>query len=85
MASGLLGSFVGAIEASASVLLTIFYGVLAAQAGLLSVETGSEISTVCVKMFLPALLIVNLGSQIEASNLVLYVPILSKLSHQNLP
>ncbi|KAJ3545563.1 hypothetical protein NM208_g2450 [Fusarium decemcellulare] len=76
MQSSVLSAFIGAIEASASVLLTIFYGVLAAQSRLLSVETGSQISRVCVKMFLPALLVVNLGSQIDGSSASLYVPIL---------
>ncbi|KAF4984500.1 hypothetical protein FZEAL_348 [Fusarium zealandicum] len=77
MSSGLVGSFVGAIQASASVLLTIFYGIIAAQTKLLSVETGRQISRVCINMFLPALLIVNLGSQIQASNAILYIPILT--------
>lgn len=78
MSSGLASSFTGAIQASASVLLTIFYGVIAAQTKLLSVETGRQISEICIKMFLPALLIVNLGSQIEIDNAVLYVPILGE-------
>lgn len=77
MSSGLLSSFTGAIQASASVLLTISYGVFAAQTKLLSVETGRQISQICIKMFLPALLIVNLGTQIELSNATLYVPILA--------
>ncbi|KAM0541387.1 hypothetical protein ACHAPJ_013260 [Fusarium lateritium] len=77
MSSSVLSTFVGAIQASASVLLTIFYGVIAGQTKLLSVETGRQISKICIKMFLPALLIVNLGTQIEASNAITYVPILA--------
>ncbi|RBR26557.1 uncharacterized protein FIESC28_00633 [Fusarium coffeatum] len=76
MSSSIVSSFVGAIQASASVLLTIFYGVIAGQTELLSVESGAQISKVCIKMFLPALLIVNLGTQIEASNASLYLTIL---------
>jgi predicted permease len=84
MSSSVVSSFVGAIQASASVLLTIFYGVIAGQTELLSVESGAQISKVCIKMFLPALLIVNLGTQIEASNASLYLTILSKsqLTHR---
>ncbi|KAH7233202.1 auxin efflux carrier [Fusarium tricinctum] len=77
MSSSVLSTFVGAIQASASVLLTIFYGVIAGQTKLLSVETGRQISKICIKMFLPALLVVNLGSQIEASNASQYLIILA--------
>ncbi|KAF5022729.1 hypothetical protein F66182_5277 [Fusarium sp. NRRL 66182] len=59
--SSILSTFVGAIQASASVLLTISYGVVAGQTRLLSVETGRQISKICIKMFLPALLVVNLA------------------------
>lgn len=83
MSSSIVSTFVGAIQASASVLLTIFYGVIAGQTKLLSVETGRQISKICIKMFLPALLIVNLGTQIEASNASLYLTILSKSSIGN--
>ncbi|KAF4446575.1 hypothetical protein F53441_9802 [Fusarium austroafricanum] len=78
MSSSILSTFVGAIQASASVLLTIFYGVIAGQTKLLSVETGRQISKICIKMFLPALLIVNLGSQIETSNALQYIIILGE-------
>lgn len=78
MSSSVVSTFVGAIQASASVLLTIFYGVVAGQTKLLSVETGRQISKICIKMFLPALLVVNLGTQIEASNALQYILILGK-------
>jgi auxin efflux carrier family protein len=80
MSSSVVSTFVGAIQASASVLLTIFYGVVAGQTKLLSVETGRQISKICIKMFLPALLVVNLGTQIEASNALQYVIILGQLT-----
>lgn len=46
----------GALQASVSVLLTISYGVIATQWGLLDQASGKKVSTLCVKMFLPALL-----------------------------
>lgn len=68
--SGDSGSFVvpflGALQASIAVLLTIFAGVIAAQFNLLGEASSKEISKVCVKLFLPALLIVNVGSQLHA-------------------
>jgi predicted permease len=59
------------------VLLTIFYGVLTAQFGLLSQRAAKEVSAMCVKLFLPALLIFKLGSQLELETGMRYVPILS--------
>lgn len=55
----------GAVQASVAVLLTISYGVIAAQFKLLSQESAKDISKVCVRLFLPALLIVNVGSQLH--------------------
>ena len=57
MSSSIFSSFLGALQASLSVLLVIFYGVLAAQFNLLDNASSKKISTVCVKLFLPALLI----------------------------
>ncbi|KAF2677837.1 hypothetical protein K458DRAFT_395478 [Lentithecium fluviatile CBS 122367] len=76
MASELLVPFVGAIEAAVSVLLTIFFGVLAAQCNLLSPTAAKEISRLCVRMFLPALLIYKIGSNLQQDTGVRYVPIL---------
>lgn len=64
--------FLGALQASVAVLLTIFYGVLAAQFGLMSENTAKDISKTCVRMFLPALLIVNVGSQLHLETVCVY-------------
>ncbi|KAF2015281.1 hypothetical protein BU24DRAFT_441096 [Aaosphaeria arxii CBS 175.79] len=68
--------FVGALQASVSVLLTIFYGVLAAQFKLLSSNGAKEVSNTCVRMFLPALLIFKVGSELQQGTAIRYVPIL---------
>lgn len=77
MPAGVLISFVGALQASVSVLLTIFSGVVAAQFGLLSTGAAEEVSSLCVKLLLPCLLISNLGSELHLETVVKYVPIIS--------
>jgi len=72
--------FVGAIQAAVSVLLTIFYGVLAAQYNLLSGKAAKEVSNLCVRMFLPALLIYKVGSELQQGTAIRYVPILRKFT-----
>lgn len=69
MASGsqdLVVPFLGALQASVAVLLTIFYGVIAAQFNLISEGAAKDVSKACVRLFLPALLIVNVGSELHA-------------------
>ena len=79
MSSGsLITSFLGALQASLSVLLTIGYGVIAAQFDLLSTTSAKDISKICVRMFLPALLITNMGSQLHLDTAMRYVPVLSR-------
>jgi hypothetical protein len=78
-ASELLVPFAGAIQASISVLITILFGVVAAQCNLLSVNAAKEVSKLCVRMFLPALLIYKIGSNLHQDTGVRYVPVLSKL------
>lgn len=75
--SELVIPFVGAIQASVSVLLTIFFGVLTAQFNLLSSNAAKELSSTCVRMFLPALLIVKVGSELHQGTALRYLPILS--------
>lgn len=65
---GLLASLLAAIQASLSVLLVISYGVLAAHFKLLDGPSTKAISKVCVKIFLPALLFVKIGSELHASS-----------------
>lgn len=76
-ASELLIPFVGALQASISVLLTITYGVLAAQFKLLSGTGAKEVSNTCVRLFLPALLIFKVGSELQQGTAIRYLPILS--------
>ena len=85
MPNELLTSFLGAIQASLSVLLVISYGVIAAQFDILKGNSTKQISTLCVRMFLPALLISNVGSQLHADTGIRYIPILSKSRYASLP
>ena len=77
-ASGLVTAFLGALQAAVAVLLTISYGVIAAQFGYLNDSSAKDISKLCVRMFLPALLITNVGSQLHLETCSRYVPILSE-------
>jgi predicted permease len=74
--AGLLSSFLAAIQASLSVLLVIFYGILAARFKLLDSSSGKAISKVCVKMFLPALLLTKIGSELHLGSVDRYLIIL---------
>lgn len=76
MSSGLLTSFLGALQASFSVLLTISYGVIASRFNLLKESSSRDISKTCVRLFLPALLITNVGSELHADTALRYVPVL---------
>ncbi|KAK2775294.1 auxin efflux carrier superfamily [Colletotrichum kahawae] len=75
-AESVIVPFLGAFQASLSVLLTIAVGVIAAQYGLLDGESSKKISTFCVRMALPALLITNVGSQLDLETGLRYVPII---------
>lgn len=79
----LLSAFVAAIQASLSVLLVISYGGIAARLGLLSSQHGKAISKICVKMFLPALLLVQIGSELhrESANRYLIVLLWAFICH----
>ncbi|KAH7082767.1 auxin efflux carrier [Paraphoma chrysanthemicola] len=72
----LLSSFVAAVQASLSVLLVISYGGIAAKFGLLNSQHGKAISKICVKMFLPALLLVQIGSELHLGSANRYLIIL---------
>lgn len=76
-ASELVVPFLGAIQASISVLLTIVFGVIAAQCNLLSVSAAKEISRLCVRMMLPALLVYKIGDNLHQDTGVRYVPVIS--------
>ncbi|KAH7065893.1 auxin efflux carrier [Paraphoma chrysanthemicola] len=74
--SELIVPFAGAIQAAFSVLLTIAFGVAAAQFNLLSVSAAKEVSKLCVRMFLPALLIYKIGSNLHQETGVRYIPVI---------
>jgi predicted permease len=84
-AGELIVPFTGAIQAAFSVLLTIAFGVVAAQCNLLSPNAAKEVSKLCVRMFLPALLIYKIGSNLHQDTGVRYVPVLRKYSPRNYP
>jgi predicted permease len=75
-ATGLVESFLAAIQASLSVLLVIFYGGLAAHLKLLTPANTKAISKVCVRMFLPALLVTSIGSQLHSGSAQRYLVVL---------
>ncbi|KIJ27587.1 hypothetical protein M422DRAFT_784807 [Sphaerobolus stellatus SS14] len=75
MSSAILLSSLGGLEASFSVLLTLSYGVLAARMGMVSPTTAKDVSALCRNMFLPALLITNIGTQLTWQNVMTYLPI----------
>ncbi|KAI1208842.1 auxin efflux carrier [Annulohypoxylon truncatum] len=75
MPSELLVSFLGAIQASLSVLITIGCGVAAAQFGLITTSAAEEVSHLCVTVLLPCLMIVKLGSELHLDTVVHFVPV----------
>jgi predicted permease len=81
MSSGILPSFLGAVQASLAVLLTISYGAIASRFNLLGSASARDISKVCVRLFLPALMITNLGSELHADTAYRYVPVFGKPNH----
>lgn len=75
--TGLVESFLSAVQASLSVLLVISYGGIAAYLNLLDSKTTKAISKICVRMFLPALLLVQIGSELHAGAAHRYLLILA--------
>ena len=76
MISDFVVTFLSAVQASISVLLTIGVGVGAAQFGILDSETSKRISQLSVQIFLPLLLFSNIGAEISLDTAVRYLPIL---------
>ncbi|RHZ55764.1 Auxin Efflux Carrier superfamily [Aspergillus thermomutatus] len=69
-------SFLGALQACISVLLTLSYGVAARHMGMVRESSIKDMSGVGIKLFFPALMIINLGSHLHASSILNYVPVL---------
>ncbi|TVY89907.1 putative transporter [Lachnellula willkommii] len=74
--AGLLNSFLAAVQASLSVLLVISYGAIAARLSLVDSTNAKSISKICVKLFLPALLLTKIGSELHSGSAQRYVVIL---------
>ncbi|KAH9935621.1 membrane transport protein-domain-containing protein [Fomitopsis serialis] len=62
----------GALQGTVSVLLTCFAGYVAARHGLLNRSTVKQISRLCTSLFLPCLLIVQMGPELTVSSLSRY-------------
>jgi predicted permease len=75
MSTGLTQSFLAAIQASVSVLLVLLSGAIAAHLKLIDRAATKPISKICVRIFLPALLITKVGSQLHASSIDGYLVI----------
>ncbi len=73
--SSLSQAFLQSLAASLSVLLTLVYGYLAAVAKLVHSGSERDISRLCVKVFLPALLFTSVGSELSAGKILDYWPI----------
>lgn len=74
--SGIIPSLLGALQACVSVLLTMSYGVVARQLRLIQETSINDMGALGVRLFLPALLIVNLGKQLHLGSAMNYVPVL---------
>ncbi|KAI0682414.1 membrane transport protein-domain-containing protein [Cytidiella melzeri] len=67
--SSLLPAFLGALEGSISVLLTLFAGFCIGRMGLLDHASVRRISKVCSSVFLPCLIIEQMGPELTISNI----------------
>ncbi|KAE8135261.1 auxin efflux carrier [Aspergillus pseudotamarii] len=67
---------VGALQACVSVLLTMSYGIAAQRFRLIQESSINDMAGLGVKLFLPALIIINLGEQLQLGNALNYIPVL---------
>ncbi|KAK3290483.1 auxin efflux carrier [Chaetomium fimeti] len=75
MSTGFLPSFIAAVQASVSVLLVLLSGGIAAHLKLIDRVDTKSISKICARIFLPALLITKVGSELHASSAGRYLVI----------
>ncbi|KZT73882.1 hypothetical protein DAEQUDRAFT_661705 [Daedalea quercina L-15889] len=68
----LLDTFLGAFEGTISVLLTCFAGYVSARCEMLNRSTVKQVSKLCTTLFLPCLLIVQMGPELTVSSLSRY-------------
>lgn len=74
---GIVPPFLGALQACTAVLLTLLYGILARQANIIHERTINDMTGLCVRVFLPALIMVKLGSELHIGIALNYVPVFS--------
>lgn len=67
-----LRTSLGALEGAVSVLLTCLAGYVAVRRGLLNRLTVKQVSKLCTALFLPCLLIVQMGPELTVSSLSRY-------------
>jgi len=75
MSTGFLHSFIAAVQASVSVLLVLLSGGIAAHLKLINRTDTKSISKICARIFLPALLITKVGSELHAGSASRYLVI----------
>ncbi|KAH6857040.1 hypothetical protein B0I37DRAFT_426725 [Chaetomium sp. MPI-CAGE-AT-0009] len=75
MSTGFLPSLLAAIQASVSVLLVLLSGGIAAHLKLIDRVDTKSISKICARIFLPALLITKVGSELHSSSAGRYLVI----------
>ncbi|KAJ3841937.1 auxin efflux carrier [Lentinula raphanica] len=76
MMSDMLAAFVGSLEAAASVLLTVGYGTLAGYLDIVNNKSAVNVSKLAVRLFMPCLLFVNVGSAVSIETILKYTPII---------
>lgn len=74
----LIAPFLGALQACVSVLLTLCYGVIARRFGMVRDSSIKDMSSLCVKVFFPSLMVINLGSQLDVQSVRNYAVVLGK-------
>lgn len=79
---GVVSPFLGALQACTSVLLTLLYGIIARQANIIQERSINDMSGLCVRLLLPALIMVKLGSELHIGIAMNYVPVFSVFSHR---
>lgn len=67
--SSFSATFLGALEGAASVLLTLLVGYLVARKGLVDSSTVHKVSNLCSTLFLPCLIVVQMGPELTAGQL----------------
>ncbi|KAH7101166.1 auxin efflux carrier [Auriculariales sp. MPI-PUGE-AT-0066] len=68
-ASGIAGAIVGAIKGTVSVLMTMLAGYVVAQCGLLDTASTRRLSKLCSFVFLPLLLVSQIGEHLHPNEL----------------